>query len=46
VLKPGRERRFSAVMAKAGTDATSADPAVRTAAEAALSLLSLELCEE
>ena len=46
VLKPEREQRFNAAIVKAGIDATSADPANRTTAEAALGLLSLELCDE
>ena len=44
-LKPERERRFSAVMARARRDATAADTAARTAARSALGLLSLELCD-
>jgi putative transposase len=44
-LKPERERRFNAALARVRLAAASADPAARTAAWAELSLLSLELCD-
>ena len=46
MLKPTREQRFNAAMARARLDATSADPAARAAARAVLGLLSLELCDD
>jgi hypothetical protein len=45
-LEPAHEQHFHAVVAKARSEATEANPAGRTAALSALEVLSLELCDD